>query len=249
MFAAPSDGKVQCWLAGGAASRPEDRSLWIKSATIEHKVQRIVSEPRPTAKQWMILRRLADGPLGQQELCRLTGRRPQAMAKSLSLLEEAGWAEPVDERRHAGPNAPARRWRLTAAGEAIEGTGPGRSESDQASRQALRPHQGFVSATVSSREIPRLMEVLAQGQIAAEAATVARLDGDSHAFLFLFEPELGAGPSEAVSAALEAMSVSFTVGTVSDVRTWEEFVSDARAARASRAPVSAEDPGQSSREN
>jgi len=192
-----------------------------------------MSVPIPNKKQRAILRLLADGPLSQQELSNQTGRQSQAMASSLAILKANGWIESVDERDRSGPSAPARKWRLASAGTGYLGQEPSAVPTGQ-STPTLVAHQGFVAATVTSQEVPRLMEALADRQASLDPQAVARLDGGGHAFLFLFDPELGSSPPEALAATLDAASVAFTIGTVADVRPWADFLADAQAVRLAR---------------
>ena len=193
-----------------------------------------MSVPIPNKKQRALLRLLADGPLSQQELSNQTGRQSQAMASSLVILKANGWIESVDERDRSGPSTPARRWRLTSAGTGYLGQEPAAVAIGQGQPPTLFAHQGFVAATLSSQDVPRLMEALADRQASVDPQAVARLDGGGHAFLFLFDPELGSSPPEALAATLDAASVSFTIGTVADVRPWADFLADAQAVRLAR---------------
>jgi hypothetical protein len=84
----------------------------------------------------------------------------------------------------------------------------------------------------ASQELPRLLALLASGEIAGEASFVFRLDGDGHRYLFIFDRQLGARPAEALAAALDAAQVRFSIGTVGDARSADAIVRDARAAGA-----------------
>jgi hypothetical protein len=94
----------------------------------------------------------------------------------------------------------------------------------------VRPYQAFVRATLVSSEVPALLDVLAHGEQAVESSVVARLDGDAHDYVFIFDPQLGAGPAEALVAALTAAELPSTNGVVGDVRGLDAMVQDARAA-------------------
>lgn len=201
-----------------------------------------------------MLQQLSGRPRAQNELARLLRRRPQAVAKSLRILEGLGLVESIEERDHAARNAPARRWGLTEAGHTVvdEGisadVGPSSTgDADGNDRSghptfALKPHQSFVAAPLKSNELPSFLDALADGELAAEASFVARIDGETHGYVFLFERPLGARPTEKLAAALDAARLQFTAGVVADVRTVDELVRDARAARAAGARMRRGDP-------
>lgn len=218
-------------------------------------MQRVANERPLSVSQWQILRHLQARPWAQQELAVALGRKSQAMAKSLDVLQRRGMVQPVDERGHPGPRTPARRWSLTQLGAmfadgpppAAPGPDRGRAESaegseaeddevdpDSRSREPsifeLRRHQGFLVARVSGNGLSALLEALAEGRHAVEAGFVARLDGDSHGYYFFFDSRLGARPAETLAAVLRASGVEVTLGVVADVRSLGEMVRDARAA-------------------
>jgi DNA-binding MarR family transcriptional regulator len=188
--------------------------------------------------QWQLLRQLRAGPRAENELAIVLGRRPQAIAKSLLLLEERGLVIRIEEREHAAPNAPARRWEITDEGRDLADEDPPAAEplasDDDDSRTPgflLGRHQSFLAATIGSRDIPSLLETLATGEQAAEASFVARVDGEAHGYVFFFDERLGTRPTETLAAALNAAHLPYTAGRVSEVRTVDEFVRDALAAR------------------
>lgn len=198
----------------------------------------------PNLRQWEILRHLSVGPAPQQELAVRLGRSPQNVGERLALLKERGWIEPFDERARSAPNAPARQWRLTDDGRRLadqDASGPDDDPQDAEERPpaaaGLEDGQGFVAANLSSEQLPVLLAALGEGHAAVRTSVVARLDGEQHAYLFLFDRRLGAGPSEVLAAALSALELPYTVGTVSQVRTWGQFIADAAAAGASAVAI------------
>lgn len=221
--------------------------------------------------QWQILRNLQGRPWAQQELAIALGRKSQAMAKSLEVLQRRGLVKPVDERGHPGPRTPARRWSLTQLGTMFaDGPPPsprapargergaldgGEEEDDEVednpnSRQpqvfGLSRHQGFLVARVAGNEVPALLEALTEGEQAVEAGFVARLDGDVHGYYFFFDSRLGARPAEMLAAAFRATGIEVALGVVADVRALDDLVRDARAAAAAASRARGRSPGSTS---
>lgn len=221
------------------------------------KVQCVANERPLGVAQWQILRHLLGRPWAQQELATALGRRSQAVAKSLGVLQERGMIMPVDKRTHSGPKTPARRWTLTELGRMFADGAPpvppaphgeqpqrvtrgpeddddesGDTGASQPETFGLARHQGFLVATVEGSRVPVLLEALADAEQGVEAGFVARLDGDAHGYYFFFDPRLGARPAETLGAALRASDIDVALGVVADVRGLDTLLRDARAARA-----------------
>jgi hypothetical protein len=204
-------------------------------------------------RQWQVLRQLTAGRKTTSELAEILARRSDSVARGLRTLEERGLVELEDEVPHTRPGQPGGWWALTAAGQELVDAAPvppevatvdsGRApygttdavDSDDEEETApsswpIERYQSFVAATVESSRVPELLEVLAAGQQAVESTFVARLDGDSHDYLFIFDRRLGSRPAEALGSALGAANLKFNLGVVGDVRSVDGLVRDARAA-------------------
>jgi DNA-binding MarR family transcriptional regulator len=173
---------------------------------------------------------------------------------------------PHEENKRTGRGNPSGWWSLTDSGRVLVAQAPGPSdpseplsglsagEADHAASLEMepedsndeegragpwnvRPYQAFVRATLVSREVPALLDVLAHGEQAVESSFVARMDGDAHDYVFIFDPQLGARPAEALVAALGAADLPCTTGVVGDVRGLDAMVRDARAAVAAAQAV------------
>lgn len=190
--------------------------------------------------QWEVLRHLTAGPLSVSELSERLSRSPSSVTRSLETFKGQGLATFSAEHNHAAPNRPKGRWALTKKGLSLAKKAPMAAQAPSAPAGApddraglLEAHQGFVTANVENDRVPALLEVLASGEQAIEASFVARLDGDGHDYLFIFDPRLGARATESLAAALSAADFSFRTGVVADVRSIDQLVADARSARGS----------------
>jgi DNA-binding MarR family transcriptional regulator len=198
--------------------------------------------------QWQVLRNLLPGPLTVGGLASRLSRAPNSVSRSLETLQGRGLVEFKPEHEHTAPNKPKGRWTLTGRGASVAKKAPAAASpmpaspltrvlDDEESELAdlpvgrLERHQGFVVTTVESQRVPELLEVLAAGEQGIEASFVARLDGDAHGYLFVFDSRLGARPPEVLSAALAEAQLPFTTGVVADVRDFSQLVGDARATR------------------
>ena len=186
-------------------------------------------------EQWDVLRVLLAGPLTEGELAGGLSRKPSSIARSLTTLQGRGLVDFTGEREHTAPNHPKGRWRLTQKGASVAKKAP-IARAPRGTRQGPRPrlgllerHQGFVTASVTSAEVPALLDVLSSRKHAFEASFVARLDGDGHDYLFVFDPQLGAGAAERLAATLARFSIN--TGVIADVRSVDQLMADARAAR------------------
>jgi hypothetical protein len=89
-----------------------------------------------------------------------------------------------------------------------------------------------VAATVESSGIPPLLALLSDGaEAASEADFVARLDGEAHAYLFVFSRETGPSASERLAASLHGSRIPFTTGVISSVRSFAALLRDAQKAQ------------------
>lgn len=175
------------------------------------------------------------------ELAELLGRRQDSVVASLRRLPAEWVSFREDASGRTGRGIPAGYWSLTDAGRrALEAHADDativRSDetaSESTAARTIRRQQAVVTATVTSRQVPALLDVLADGEQAVEASFVARIDGGKrHRFLFVFDAELGTRPAEMLSAVLEPAGLPFELGTVAEVRDIHALIRDARAARA-----------------
>lgn len=199
-------------------------------------------------EQWQLLRRLAAQEMSSSELAEVLGRRTSSVSRGLRILERVELVEPREEGAHAGPGQPKCRWALTSAGrdalsanplapESSVAEAPEALEADEDPRHRHGPWpisagESYVEVALSSQELPGLLAVLAGGELAVEASFVIRLDGAGHRYLFVFDRRLGARPAEAFAAALRAVELPFSLGTIGDARSVDAMVRDARAAAA-----------------
>jgi DNA-binding MarR family transcriptional regulator len=209
--------------------------------------------PRLQTAQWQLLRHLVAREKTVEELATAVARRNSSVGRSLTALSELGLLHfrAASEEKRTGRGNPSGWWGLTDEGRELAEdaippvgevpAGPSRSgvadaprgpeaEPERDGPWSFERHQAFARATVTGPELPTLLDVLAHGEQGAEASFVARLDGDRHEYLFVFDSRLGARPAEVLGAALDAASLRCTIGVVADVRGFGAMVSDARAA-------------------
>ena len=163
--------------------------------------------------QWQVLRQLTGGRKTASDLAERLSRRSDSVTRGLRTLEERGLVEHSDEASHTRPGQPAGWWALTAAGQELVDAAPIPPPAlpNGAARRSAPPRRPAESTTTRTpalgladrtpskfrggigRQFPRpeLLEVLAAGQQAVESTFVARLDGDSHDYLFIFDRRLG----------------------------------------------------------
>jgi len=191
----------------------------------------------------MILIALSDansGALSESELASKLGRQTRSVSDSMSLLQRRDLVSIVESHERSGPSTPARRWALTGDGQrrltdlSIAGLPRGRG---WASGPTLEAGQSFLSLQLASSQLPSLLELLAERQLAAEAQAIARLDGEGHTFLFLYQPGTGAQPAERLAAELAERELPFLLGTVSGVRSPREFLARETRAESDASPM------------
>lgn len=200
-----------------------------------------MSEPLALRRdQVKLLDHLSRGEQSVGEIAAALDRRHGPIITALGTLQRRGLVEFTPTSEHSAPGRPRGRWSLTKKGQAVcEPVEPPKQLSavdrlgtDQISRLAgcrLTAHQSFVSVAVNSSAVPDLLGVLSSAQAAAEASCVARLDGDLHRYIFLFDQDRGARPAEVLASVLATAQLSVEFGTIADARTIDEFLLDAAA--------------------
>jgi hypothetical protein len=191
--------------------------------------------PRLSQNQWQILRVLASQTeLAVSEITRAVGAREDSISRSLEplkMLKLVAFRKNPGTTR-VGRGAPQGWWKITARGQKLLATNPLPPTDTRPVRTGsatIRSHQSFVSATVSARGAPDLLEALATGTRGADASFVVRLDGDGHEYIFFFEPQLGIGPSERLTRAVGHLADRLATGVVGEVRTPGELQEDGRS--------------------
>jgi hypothetical protein len=114
------------------------------------------------------------------------------------------WALPPDVAEHIrNGDAPQITW----------GDGPG-----EAAGSLLRL-QTWVLISVAIDRLPAFAQLIAPGELAAPASFVAQLDGERRAYLFVFNPAVGAQPAENLIHSALATDFDVASGMVRHVGT------------------------------
>jgi hypothetical protein len=201
-----------------------------------------------------VLLALSGGSMTENQIAERLSRRRSSVSRSLAplardqlvasvgngagALTESKWELTALGRQHAEPGSDG------GADQAPAPTSPDPSNTRPRPGAASRPshvrekprapglnaHQAFVATRLTSREVPDLLEVLATAELSAASAAIARLDGEEHNYLFLFDAAAGPAPAEQLSSVLRRRDIKFTLGTVADVRSLAEMLRDARRA-------------------
>jgi hypothetical protein len=186
-----------------------------------------------------VLRHLTSGEKTIGELAALLSRRNSSVGETLKKLRAMNLVsfQPAKDDKRIGRGNPSGWWSLTDSGRVEVEDTPGPPGEQHPSDDEgptgpweLNPYQAFVRTTLLSREIPALLDVLTYGEQAVESSFVARLDGDAHDYVFIFDPQLGARPAEMLVSALNAAELPCVTGVIGDVRGLDAMVRDARAA-------------------
>jgi DNA-binding MarR family transcriptional regulator len=204
-----------------------------------------------SAKQRQVAALLRQSPRSGSELLEIMGSDKTALKRCLERLKGRGLVDYLPSATGApAPGHPAGLWSLTQSGrEAIESDLKGRAaaggrETSQASGTqeemaedddsppTTTIHDGhtLVNAVVAPAAAAELMSVLANGELTAAAAWVARVDGDGRGYLFAFAAELGNQPVENLCAALQAIGATCVVSSVRAVQPPREFIRSVRTA-------------------
>ncbi len=176
---------------------------------------------------------LSKGALSAGELLRVVGGDKTSLKRCLERLQARGVLDYVaSETGTAAPGRPAGLWSLTSAGKrATATTQASNSEDGVEPAAAIKMGQTWVGAAVEPSAAADFMAVFADGELAAAASSIVRLDGEGQSYLFVFDAGVGDQPSDNLRAALEAINVACTVSTVREPRPPGEFVSSVQTAR------------------
>lgn len=185
------------------------------------------------ARQKHAARVLANaGPMSLFELLDVVGGEKRALERSLESLSDQGLVQVVDTGHAPAPGQPSRLWSLTSKGRAALPVEPA------ADIGKLKEGWLWIRATFSANQAIDVDDALLDGELAAAAAWVARLDGDGRGYMFVFDPEIGVQPAENLVRALSSIGAHCSIGSTREPQSAQEFVEMLRtAARAARRAV------------
>jgi hypothetical protein len=164
------------------------------------------------------------GPMSLFELLDVVGGEKRALERSLESLGEQGLVQVVATGHAPAPGQPSRLWSLTAEGRAALPLEPA------ADIGRFKEGWLWIHATFAADQAIDIDDALLDGELAAAAAWVARLDGDGRGYMFVFDPQIGAQPAENLFRALSSVGARCSTGSSREPQSAQEFVQTLRTA-------------------